>query len=120
VASLVFAVLAYASHGSDRGNCQKHESGHFQPELVQNPPKRVHGRADPSQHRTAHPAALEQLDGRKDSQLDFSRCSADRQTVDHQSILAASEGTMALGGIGSMVMPPVSGVRFLGDSWISN
>jgi hypothetical protein len=27
---------------------------------------------------------------------------------------------MALGGIGSMVMPPVSGVRFLGDSWISN
>jgi hypothetical protein len=53
---------------------------------------------------------------------------ADRQTMNpslaiagrHQSILAAGEGTMAISSITVTVMFPVSGVRFEGDSWISN
>jgi hypothetical protein len=122
VARLVLPVLAYASHGSDRGNCQEHESSNFQPELVQNSPKRARGRADPGQHRAAHPAALEQLDGNTEGPPDFSSCLADRQTMNpslaiagrHQSILAAGKGTMAISGITVTVMFPVSGVRFEG------
>src|ERR1019366_560587 len=97
VARLVLPVLAQAGERPDPGNRQKHESGHFQPELVQYPPERTRRRADRRQHRPARPAALQQLGGHTENQLDFSR----RLAVDHQSLLAAAGRTMTMGGITS-------------------
>src|SRR5208337_763465 len=82
VARLVPAVLAQASYGSDPSHRQKHESRHFQPELVQNPPEGLSRRPDSRQQRPAGPAALQHLGDRTENLLDFSR----RLAVDHWSV----------------------------------
>jgi hypothetical protein len=125
MARLVLAILANAGHRSDRGNRQKCEPGDLEPELVQHLPKGKGSRADGGQHGLSRPASLQNGSGGAVKELDFFH----HLTVDHESVTrsVASVDFSSGGGYNDggqhlkvVGMPPLSGVRFEGDSWISN
>jgi hypothetical protein len=95
VAGLVLPILPHAGHGPDSGHRQERKAGHFQPELVQDLPERMRGRAEPGEERPARPAALQPLEGQSENALDF----FDRPAVDHYSILTATGRTITVGGV---------------------
>jgi hypothetical protein len=125
VASLILPVFAHASHGPDHSQRQKRKARYFQPELVDYPAKRMSRRAHSGQKRSAHPTAPHSLGGGREDKLDLPHSLAvNAQPIgprfDHQSILAVGGRTITRGEFTLTCDAPVSGVRFQGDSWISN